>query len=174
MTGRKVALTAMHVIPGIDEYPSNSHPELIQFESPCVNGNGPIVGKLLRGTLNGIDAALIDIEGQVVSNYLQGIGPVDFWRSISSADENQPVRMVGAVSGKQYGRIVRAGVPAPGWNLSSALLVEIAAQRGDSGAPLVDENDRLIGMLVGGTSTRQLFCPIELVFDRLTCTLFKS
>lgn len=176
LTGRKVALTAMHIVPGLAAYPTPAFSGVIEVESPCVNGTGPIVGRLLRGTMAGIDAAVIDIEGQVVSNFLSGVGIVKFWRSVSPVmDRNRPVRMVGAASGKvQHGRILSASEPVPSMNLTSAIVVEMTAFHGDSGAPLVDENNRLIGMLVGGNPTRQLFCPIEMVFDRLSCKLFQG
>lgn len=175
-TGRKVALTAMHVVPGITEYPSPAHPDVIEFESPCVNGTGSILGRLLRGTLSGVDAAVLDVEGQPVSNFLNGVGMVEFWRSVDpERDKDRPVRMVGAASGGvQFGRVIKAGFSVPDWGLASAILVEMVAFRGDSGAPLIDENGHLVGMLVGGNTTRQLFCPVELVFHRLTCQLFRG
>jgi hypothetical protein len=174
-TGRPVAITAMHVIPGITEYPSVAHPSDVKFESPCLTGSGTIIGRLLRGTMRGIDAAVIDIGDEAVSNWLPDVGPVEYWRSVDDvSDRDATVRMVGAVSGRQYGRIVKPNVRVPNFDLESAILVEMSARHGDSGAPLVDERGWLIGLLVGGTSSRQFFCPIESVFHRLSCQLFQG
>jgi hypothetical protein len=74
-SGNPVALTAMHVIPGIEEYPSPLHTEEILFEAPCAGG-GSVLGRLLRGTRDGIDAAVISIDDQLPSNFVSGIGSI--------------------------------------------------------------------------------------------------
>jgi hypothetical protein len=174
-SGRKVAVTAMHVVPGVVEYPSALHPHRIDFESPCAGSGKTVIGRVLRGTMSGIDAALIDIEGQTVTNTVNGIGTIRAWRPIVSTDRDRTVRMVGASSiSVQYGRIIAPSVPVSDWNLDSAIVVEIAALPGDSGAPLVDENGHLLGILVGGNPTRQFFCPIDLIFHRLSCQFFRG
>ncbi|MDB4913929.1 MAG: hypothetical protein JWM95_1573 [Gemmatimonadetes bacterium] len=174
LTGRKSALTAMHVFSGIGDYPDPSLPSSIQVGSPCANGAGPIVGTLLRGTNRDIDAALIDIDGHPATNELPGIGAVRFWRALSDADDGQPVRMVGAFSGGvQYGTIVAAAMPVPGLGLETGIIVEMSAIHGDSGAPLVDASGYLLGILTGGSSTRQAFCPIGPIFQKLSCQLFR-
>jgi hypothetical protein len=50
-------------------------------------------------------------------------------------------------------------------------VVQVRALPGDSGGPLVDDDGVLLGLLVGGNATTQLFTPIDLVFDRFACNL---
>jgi hypothetical protein len=81
--------------------------------------------------------------------------------------------MVGSHSrGVQFGRILRADVSVRSLNLSSVILVEMSALPGDSGAPLVDASNRLLGLLVGGNGTQQLFCSIAPILSALQCELF--
>ncbi len=65
------------------------------------------------------------------------------------ADEGQPVRLLGRVSGSHTGVLCRAYVFLPGWGLERALLADVHSLPGDSGSPLVDAEGRLLGLLVG-------------------------
>lgn len=172
MTGRRVAITAMHVFNPLTEYPAASAPKEIKVRSPCSGGASEIVGNLVRGTRTGVDAAAVDVEDVIVTNTVSGLGRIEFWRPTSSSDVNARVRMAGAFSQKiSTGTILKANVAVPDLSLESAIVVEIAAQPGDSGGPLVDDSNRLLGLLVGGNETRQYFCSIGPIWSRLQCTL---
>ena len=173
-TTRKVALTAMHIITGVNEYPSDLHPYPIEFQAGCSAEQPPLLGRLMKGTRQGVDAAMIALdEGVEYSNYSTVLGRIDRWRAASTLVTGQTVRMAGAASGGlSLGTIVNPAVPAPQFGLDSAILVEMRAIGGDSGAPLVDLNGVLVGLLVGGNSSRQLFNPIDAVFDTLGCELY--
>lgn len=173
-TGKPVAITAMHVIPGIVEYPTSTSLARIELEAPCAATGGSLLGRLLRGTMTDIDACIISIDPpQVPSRSLKDIGPVEYWRAVDRSDRDRVVRMYGAASNRvNVGRILRESVHAPDWGIARGILVQMSARPGDSGAALVDEDNFLLGLLIGGTSTRQLFCPIEAIFDRLDCNLY--
>ncbi len=104
--GNAVGITAMHVTwyreyawqPG-DPIEPMLHP------SPLISGAPRRVGRLLRGTRHGIDAATFLTEPPTEPwNVLEGIGPIRGWRpTVYPGDKGTPVRMVGAVSGYRRG-----------------------------------------------------------------------
>lgn len=175
--GRRVAVTAMHVS-GLDEFPNGGPAP--RFESPSRLSGAPVpLGELVFGTRTGIDAAKIELFSSASGeNTISGIGAIAGWRPLTvPGDQNLPVRLRGAVStAVQRGVVVFPDVPLPQFGLQSAILADIPTNDGDSGAPLVDSNNHLIGFLVGAVESGdfvnlKLFTPAGLVFRILRCDL---
>lgn len=165
--GDVVALTAMHIMP-----PGASGTEL---QSPVP---GTPFGTLRAGSLTGIDAAKIALSAPPASavTVLPNIGRVSGWRPMTfPGDLNTTVRMFGAVSGFQIGRVESPATAIPGENLEAAILVDIATHDGDSGSALVDPENLLLGLLVGRGSSElnrlAVFTPASLVMSRLGCDI---
>lgn len=135
-----------------------------------------LLGELLRGTRrNGIDAAAIKLaDGQQPSRFLPGVGEVKNWRVLSKdVDAGIPVTLCGAESGEPvHGVIDNPCVYVPEHNLGPAIQVSIAAQAGDSGGALVDRDNFLLGLLVGGGTKTQYFSPMANIFNELSCDLY--
>jgi hypothetical protein len=106
-------------------------------------------------------------------DYIPEIGRVNGWRSVVSSDLGQPVWMYGARSGYQMGEIRAIHTQMPDLSLRDTLVVRINAQEGDSGAAILDRNNLVLGMLVGGNagSNLRIFTPISLVLDLLNCRI---
>jgi hypothetical protein len=83
--------------------------------------------------------------------------------------------MVGATSGRQTGFVIEPAVSLTIRDLDPAILVDIQSARGDSGAAIVDDQNQIIGLLVGqmpmaGMDVR-VFSPISAVLDVLGCDI---
>lgn len=179
-THSPVALTALHVVPGIDEYPpSNGEGPDVHFASPCTPDDDSsdekyFLGRLTRGTRSGIDAARIDIaEGRSVSTGVPGIGPVRGWRPLDrEGDVGASVRIYGAKSKRvEHGQILLTSASLPNHNIHRAIVADIPSEPGDSGAALIDQHRFVLGLLIGGDiySRRRWFSPISSVLDTLKC-----
>ena len=163
-----VALTAMHVS-GQQNYPPGS-------QTAFSYGSGNVFGWLAKGTMNRIDAAKITLASPADAQLeIEGIGAVRGWRPLNgSGDSGAPVRMRGSQSGLVAGRIERPSVDLPDEGLVSAILVNIQSTGGDSGAALVDNQNLVLGLLVGestSTPVRRVFCPIGPVLSQLGCNI---
>jgi len=168
-----VALTAMHVA-GLQSFPSQGT-VATEFQSPCP---GTRFGRLLAGTMTGIDAAKLELLNPPAdaATLLPGIGRVRGWRPTTfPGDQGTTVRLFGASSGFQTGTLVNPGTALPGANLDAAILVEINTQGGDSGCALVDPENLLLGFLVGRGSSAlnnlAVFTPASLVLSQLGCDI---
>lgn len=171
-TNRPVALTAMHVS-GLDEIPQSRVP-LVQVFVPSVGQSGSaLYGNIVAGSMKGIDGCKIELRdprGTVARIPL--IGEVRGWRPVRTpGDRNLPVRMFGAVSQLQTGFIHTPLVALPRFRLNAAILVQMSAQHGDSGAALLDEHNLVLGTLVGQAGPFQVFCAIGEVLTRLFCDI---
>ena len=173
-TGRPVALTAMHVVGGT----TIGEPDAsLVVESPSLEFPGHRrLGVVLRGSTDGIDAALIGIEPPALpSGVIAGIGPVAGWRPvINPGDTGTAVAMSGAATGHVvYGRIVQPHVSLPAYGLNDAILVDIPSANGDSGAALVDHDHLVLGLLVGVSSAlgHRVFTAIGSVIAGLHCNI---
>jgi hypothetical protein len=176
VTGHAVAITAMHVS-GMKLFPSGA--ATCQFDVPSLRLNDPNtrrLGMLSFGTMTGVDAAKIalDNEADAVS-VIPELGEVQGWRPVAvPSDEGIAVAMYGAVSKLARGRVIHPEVALPQDDLDSAIIVDIAAQSGDSGAALVDAQNHVIGFLVGQATSgpyagKCIFCPAAAVVDALNC-----
>jgi hypothetical protein len=168
--GDTVALTAMHVT-GLQDFPVTGC-DCPSFCSPGPPPAGPAFGTLRQGTMTGIDAAKIALSTQQPAvTELPTIGEIQGWRPTAfPGDQGTVVRLFGAVSGFQQGFIVNPAVAMPSAQLDSAILANINTQAGDSGCALVDEDNLLLGFLVG-QGTLRVFTPASLVLPRLRCDI---
>jgi hypothetical protein len=173
-TLRPVGLTAMHV-----STRSACPPDMASFVSPSLQtGNSQVFGELEKGTRARTDAARVRLDAGVVPSFrIRGIGPVNGWRRLSmQKDRDRPVRVFGAVSGLLVGVIREpfAILADDEMNLDPGILVEIDTTFGDSGAGMVDENNRLLGLLVGiplAYPELRAFTPMALVASTLGITI---
>ncbi|MFL5385810.1 MAG: hypothetical protein ACJ8GN_25120 [Longimicrobiaceae bacterium] len=174
-TRAPMALTAMHLLEGVREFPGTppSAQEFV-FSAPCVGQPGARrLGRLVQGTRTGVDAAKIAIESGQVTRDLPGIGRIAGWRPIDvEADRTISVSMLGAVSGVQHGRIMFPLTFVKGLEtLGQCIVAGIRATNGDSGAALVDSSRFVLGLLVGGSDTLNAFSPIGDVLTALSCDI---
>lgn len=170
-----LGLTVLHAAGDMDEFPPLGAADPVGILDVSAGGQTAL-GTLLRGTRrNGIDAGVITLaEGQQPSRMLPDVGEIKFWRVLDKdADTGAAVTMFGAETGEPvHGVITNPCVYLPEHNLGPAIQVAISAQAGDSGAPLVDRDTFLLGLLVGGGETTQFFSPMGNIFHELDCDLF--
>jgi hypothetical protein len=171
-----LALTALHAaVNDMLLYPQQDGSNDPIGMLDVASGQQALLGNLLRGTrMNGIDAAAIKLDaGQQPSRSVTGVGEIKSWRVLDQdADSGIGVTMCGAVSGVVHGLISNPCVYIPEHNLGPAIQVSIAAVSGDSGAPLVDRDGILLGLLVGGGTNTQFFSPMGNIFHELSCDIY--
>ena len=85
-------------------------------------------------------------------------------------DESIAFVMYGAISGLVNARVLHADVSLPQFQLNAAIVVDVVSQPGDSGAPLLDGSNHIVGFLVGEIDGGQyagkcVFCPAAAVVD---------
>lgn len=174
-TGVSLALTAMHAAGSLQQYPPDTGPASpIDFVLDS-NGGQVALGRLLRGTCQGIDAAAIQLDSALQpTRSFPKIGEVTSWRHLDpEADQELPVQMFGARTGQvMHGVVKNTQVYLPGQNLGPAIQVEISAQGGDSGAALLDRDRFVLGLLVSGTTAMQFFSPMGNILHALSCDVF--
>ncbi len=172
--GQVYAITAMHVSE-VDELTPDQPPIPFYVPSRMDAPNAALFGQMTQGTSTGVDAGKIRLNKPAQAlYYINHIGPLAGWRPVvDPSDRGTPVRLSGSTSGLQAGTIVHPNVSMPALNLDSAIIVQIQAAPGDSGAPLVDEGNLLLGTLVGGGqgTNMNVFSPIGLVLNRLGCEI---
>lgn len=174
--GRPVALSAMHVMED-DALDPGDPPVVVSSPSRKDSTTMRVIGQAIHGTQHGIDAVRIDLAANVVPDYsLPGIGPIAGWRpTVYPADVGAVVRTFGATSGALVGRITNPGITLPSYELEDAIVVSMPTAPGDSGAAIVDNQNLVLGFLVGRgvdmPADLRLFCPAGLVLRRLGCTL---
>jgi hypothetical protein len=146
LEGGTVGITAMHVLNPVAG---------ASIDCVCpghgMSGSEPL-GSFRRGRMARIDAALMSTErAGATRNFLPGLGEIRGWRSVTlSGDRNLPVLMWGAESGTLMNGVLREPlIHLPSENLQSAILAEIESIDGDSGAALLDEDNWILGFLVG-------------------------
>lgn len=168
-TGAPMALTSMHLLSGVREYPGTPpSAQDIFFAAGSTR-----LGRLVQGTRTGVDAAKIAVESGQVSRDLPGIGRIAGWRPIDvEADRTISVALRGAVSGVQHGRIRFPLTFVKGLEeLGQCIVANIPARNGDSGAALVDSSCMVLGLLVGGSDLVNAFSPIGDVLSALSCDI---
>lgn len=88
---------------------------------------------------------------------------------------HQTVTMAGATSFLQTGKIldVKASLPVNDNHVCNNVIVaEMMSKGGDSGAPVVDKNGKLVGIIVSGNEkNRTLILPVTYLFSKLHYTL---
>lgn len=159
-----VALTAMHLLKGSPgEFPGTPPSgKVIRFSSDSAP-----VGRLLRGTRTGVDAAKISVDSGLVTRMIPKIGLLRGARPID-AEEKGPVAMFGAKSGLLHGKITIPLAKVKELpNLGRCIITNIPARHGDSGALLVDDDRFALGLLVGGGDVLNAFTPMSAVLSAL-------
>lgn len=164
----------------------NAHTEFIT--SPSLQDGGDrnldFIGQVARGLRSQlVDVAIVDLlGGRRSAAFIDQLGPMGRHRFIRSTEirpeTNNPIQvsLTGRSSGRQEGIITR--YPArflfdyPDRRPSGLLMLDLIEARiqttgGDSGALLVDENTRPLGMLVGGVGSRSFFMHIRNIIQTM-------
>jgi hypothetical protein len=174
-TKKMVAITAMHVS-GISVFPNGG--PAVEFSVPSLMQTPSVrrLGVMTFGTRVGADAAKIELDNAADADQeIPWIGAVNGWRPVTiPGDENLAVRMFGAESGLIRGAIVYPSVRISEASLFDAIIADIPAVNGDSGAALVDAENHVLGFLVGGATSGpnagfQIFCSAAAVVNLLDC-----
>ncbi|QRN99169.1 hypothetical protein JRI60_09175 [Archangium violaceum] len=170
--GRTVAITAMHAT-HLFEFPDGSVGPTFFCPSNVGNANARNLGSLVRGSRNGIDAALIQLEDpstMVPMPGIRGSRPLRF-----REDEGTVVRMLGAMTPHALGTIEHIHLDIHPNNLAACFTISLPSAKGDSGAALVDGDGFIVGFLVGRITVNNadfaLAQPSELVLNTLGCTI---
>ncbi len=172
-----VALTSMHLLNGNpSEYPGEPpSTDVFRFAAPSERdpGTRPL-GRLLRGTRRGVDAAKISVDSGQVTRSIPGIGVLCGWRLVNvETDADIPVAIRGAGSGG----VKRGSITIPLARvkefptLGRCIITDIAAVHGDSGAVLVDSARLALGLLVGGGDILNVFSPMSAVLAAVKADL---
>jgi hypothetical protein len=176
-TRKIVAITAMHVM-RIREFPNGGTAPRIVIPSPLRNEPVTPLGTLVFGTSTGIDAAKIALDNaDDAALLIPGIGRVAGWRPATfPGDENASVRLAGSVSGVTHGAIIHVDVPVPEAGIEGAILADIPSRGGDSGAPLLDSQNHILGFLAGELTggvynNLRVFSPVATVLSVLQCDI---
>ena len=152
-----------------------------------------VVGRLSRFMIldrngdNSVDAAVATAEAGVeISNRIPGAGAISEIRDLNqeSADslDSLPLRKFGAVTNQTDGEMGNLHISAslvfhelsgdPTLDFVDLAELSCESKPGDSGSPVVDEQLRIVGMLIGGKADgTSLFTHIQPVFDLLKITL---
>lgn len=126
------------------------------------NNEGSCGAYLEAGRFNGIDAAIARIDPRAeISKLIPGIGAIVGIGIVSYSNyAKMQVRMRGTVSGVQNGRIDGIGIvqstSIPGVKLTNLIRMRLYSQHGDSGAPIVDQYNNIIGILLGRDTSENM------------------
>jgi len=176
------ACSNMHVLA-----PSLLAGETTYYENPRATQLSPDIALgppasdafLERCVFDGIDAGIARLaDSSAVSGMIQpgGIHPAGYKILSWSNYRNYPVKMPMSDSTIQDGIVQGIGIikstSIPGISLRDLIKVTLAASPGDSGSPVYDSNNMLIGMLFGGTDTYNLLIPIAAILNYFQMNLF--
>lgn len=121
----------------------------------------------IPGQTNLVDAALASVPAGWSLPDVVGVGPITGVRSAASLEPGEQVRKVGRSSGITVQSVV--GIDADVWVsywtatglmstlFTSQILTTACAAYGDSGSPLLDADNRIVGMLFSGTAQTTAF-----------------
>jgi hypothetical protein len=158
-------------------------------EVELLGGSEVLKGKLVEGIRDHeIDAALVELDAAVrrkVRNEVPGVGRVSGKRDIDTINIKEGIRvfMNGASSGAVEGRIVGKSDVTVEYPDGNKLLYNLLtlqkdgkgmAKEGDSGACILDDDDRIVGILVAGKSSVSYAIPASVVFSRLKIEPFTT
>jgi hypothetical protein len=138
-----------------------------------------IVGRLVRWSLDNVDAAVAEPTGQrFLFKEVLEIGRVE---ASAQPSLGMRVRKSGRTTGLTEGTIadVSADINTPGYpsgtiTFHSQIVVEgttTVTDKGDSGSVFVDDDDRVVGLLYAGSGQRALANPIDAVLAALDIKL---
>jgi hypothetical protein len=129
-----------------------------------------------QATDNLVDAAIArPLDNQDVSDEILEIGTI---QGMGSGELGTAIKKSGRTTGLTTGEIQQVDVTAnvqygPGQiaTFSDQLLAGAMSQGGDSGSAVLDNNNRLVGLLFAGSDTTTIINRIENVFSALELTL---
>jgi hypothetical protein len=129
---------------------------------------------LERAVFDGIDAAICRLDDPgTIGNEIPGIGLPTGIKEIKYGDRGYALRTVGAVSGLQRGVVENIGLtvssPIPGIDLRNLIVTSMYTDNGDSGSPVFNEACQIVGIVVGGTSSKTYVIPIRDIIIQLGC-----
>ncbi len=191
-TGKPLILSCSHVLAqggeGAHEGDLIESP-VFPLANPGVNVVGALFSfmNLKRHTNNSLDAATATPSAGIpASNHIPGIGSIAVIRDLrqENADDinGLPLRKIGATSGTLSGTLgnMHISIPLvyhemdgdPVLNFVDLVEITCDSEPGDSGAAIIDDNNRLVGMNIGGNENGSgLFTHIQPVFDCLGLSL---
>ncbi len=177
-SGHTVAITAMHVVSNTgSELDFDDEPLAVVSPSPRDGNLARVIGGAVKGTMRGIDAVRIDLGPDVSPDWtIPKIGPILGWRPTTfPGDHGIPVKAFGAQSGRMLGHIRNPKITLPKYDLVHAIVVEMDTAPGDSGCALVDNQNLVLGFLVGHgrgmPENLRLFCAAGPVLRFLKCDI---
>jgi hypothetical protein len=146
---------------------------------------GDTFGSLTRATLsNHVDGAVISINsGKTTDCSIEQIGDV---KGTAAASLNEAVRKRGRTTGLTFGKVnsvdasvtINYGDGLGNHTLKNQIRVEpdttqnpAFSDHGDSGSTVVDANNKVVGLLFGGSTAATYCCPIQFVLDELNVDL---
>lgn len=156
-------LTSAHNIPA-------GSPVVHQPRGPVIRNSSQEVNKYNIGTIRdrdaSLDVALIALSPSInFGNWVVGLGSIKGTYTVTSADLPFAVHCRGYSSGYAYGHITQID------SQTGVLTLDFDLVDGDSGAPLVDDSGRLIGIVNYRTTTRTTYgVPIDRICERFSVT----
>lgn len=148
----------------------------IEVSFPCENrkfGSGHVnKAHVVKGKYNNLyDYAIIELKDK--SDVFNGIGGKRFNGFYTFGQLatllNKTVTMIGATSFKQQGKVMEThgsvSVANSSFEFNPVIVCERLSSGGDSGAPVVDENNKLVGYVIGGNKkNRTIILPVYNLF----------
>jgi|KBSSwiS6_1023812.scaffolds.fasta_scaffold03969_2 hypothetical protein len=173
--------TFFHPITTIDEFRTGN-------PLAGTNEKKPVqIGKVIKAIRDHeADASLIEIDANMVSeitNRMRGMGKPGVARTIHKSDEkNVKVYLYGAVSKQQQGFVTSAYSDVKlmyddnrEFQLINVITISnngaAVSDKGDSGSVVLDKNNDVIGLVVGGNSRETYLLPIETLLLKMNVEL---
>ncbi len=170
---KQFLLTCFHVL--LSEFPKNTLYEgvpvrLAEYPSPLKNSSVEIkTGLITYGCYDSNnDFALVKLEN--VNDFINGFGRSRFKgfhdaNTISSLLDKQ-VTTAGAVSNFQQGKVLDTNatvtITQTGMRFENVVITKKLSVPGDSGAPVIDENNKIVGIVIASDdSLRSYILPIH-------------
>ncbi|SEP24113.1 Trypsin-like peptidase domain-containing protein [Flavobacterium sp. CF108] len=189
---KNMVLTCYHVV--IDE--NHNYQEFdYQIAGEIIHPHGDegvVIGKLNFGIRNNeIDAALISIDPNITTSNVNEFGEISTIRTIAYEERYSNIKvMVNGYNKRSNSKkgIVRSlynsatinykisNNKKEPWELNNLIAISDEEGKsitfgGDSGAAVLDEQNRVIGIVVGGNSELTYAIPIATIFNQLNITL---
>jgi len=190
---KPLLLSCYHVLKGKD-HKYDGFEVLNEEEIVSPHGTNSIIGKLIYGIRNNtIDAAIMAPNGNVIlSNSLPGNQKITGCREITVEEQYSEinVKIYGAVSTVKEGFIKSmynyteilyyspSGTPEP-WDMYNLIAItnsngQCISIPGDSGAAVLDKDNKVIGLVIAGNDTTTYAIPINSVLDNLNLKILES
>ena len=115
-------------------------------------------------------------ENVDVSQEIPGVGAIDAIAEAVKPDD--PVRLVGRTSGLARGKVIKTatteqigGYGSLPVSFEGLIETDKISDSGDSGAPVLTEDNKLIGMVIAGSPTTTIIMPIRPILQALNVEL---